>query len=312
MADLQLQHKPVLFSEVIDLLNIRGGRTWVDATAGGGGHLGGIIEQAGPDSMVIGIDRDQLSLNELSARFSGSFIPIYSNYSELDNVLRDLGIDTVSGGILADLGLSSLQLDDPARGFSFTKDGPLDMRMDTSSKITAADLVNNLEQKELADLIFKYGEERYSRKIAAAIVKARPIMSTLMLAEVVSASISRNYKNNRKGRIHPATRTFQALRIALNNELTSLEKFLHSAIKLLSPGARLVVISFHSLEDRLVKQIFKQGAASCVCPPRNPVCTCGKQKELQIITRKPVVPNEQEVLANPRSRSAKLRCVEKL
>ncbi|HEY9733706.1 MAG TPA: 16S rRNA (cytosine(1402)-N(4))-methyltransferase RsmH [Drouetiella sp.] len=310
-------HVPVLLEETISLLDPQPGKLYVDATAGAGGHLLRIAEKVGSgDSqhpLVIGIDRDEQSLKSLSTKIPGGVQLIHSNYEDIKSALSKYGVNTISGGIIADLGVSSMQLDDPYRGFSFLRDGPLDMRMDASQHVTAAEIINNLSEFDLAEIIFRYGEERHSRLIARNIVKARPLKTTLQLAEIVSRSVPRNKKKGTaRDTSHPATRTFQAIRIAVNTELSSLERFLNDAIDLLEPGAKIVVITFHSLEDRLVKQIFKRASIDCVCPPRQPVCTCDHKSKLLIITRKPVIADEKEVVANIRSRSAKLRAGEKL
>jgi 16S rRNA (cytosine1402-N4)-methyltransferase len=306
-------HQPVMLQQAIDLLNVRPGLTYVDATAGAGGHLSEILRRTAGQSTVFGIDRDLESLDRLRSRFGEQVRFAHSNYDEIGDIIEESELGTVSGGILADLGVSSMQLDNPDRGFSFLQEGPLDMRMDPTAHKTAEELVNSMSEKDLANIIYQYGEERHSRNIARRIVEARPIKSTRQLAEIVTRSIRKPPGRGRnRDTSHPATRTFQALRIAVNDELASLERFLRSSIKVLSPGARLVVITFHSLEDRIVKQILRDAAAACVCPPRQPVCTCHRRPELLIITRKPVIPDEQEVLANPRSRSAKLRAGEKL
>lgn len=330
-----LNHQSVLYNESLDLLNIRSGLTYIDATVGAGGHLKGIVqalsvqEQAvslnsngtaseiqssrtGPG--VIGIDRDSRSLELVRARIQESEASLFhANYTDIKEVVKQSGLSTVTGGILADLGVSSMQIDQPERGFSFQKDGPLDMRMDETQSLSAYDIVNKWDEKQLADIIYEYGEERHSRSVARNIVNARPLKSTLELAEVVSRSVRRAGKYNRHTQsIHPATRTFQALRIAVNDELGGLKTFLDEAIELLAPGARLVVITFHSLEDRMVKQNFRHHADACHCPPRQPVCNCGAKSELLIITKKPIIADEKEVLANMRSRSAKLRAGEKI
>jgi 16S rRNA (cytosine1402-N4)-methyltransferase len=305
-----MSHIPVMLEKSLELLNVRSGLVYVDVTAGGGGHLDEILRRAGPSGTVIGIDRDLSAIEALRGKLGSGVRLAHANYEDLESVVAEIGVDTITGGILADLGVSSMQLSDPDRGFSFTADGPLDMRMDRTGSVTAADLVNNLPEHELAAIIFKYGEERLSRKIARKIVEARPLTTTAQLASIVSRCVKQG-RGPLRDASHPATRTFQALRIAVNGELDSLAKFLRSSLRLLAPGARLVVITFHSLEDRLVKQIFRQASASCICPPRQPVCTCTKRPELLIITPKPLVPEASEVLANPRSRSAKLRAGEK-
>jgi 16S rRNA (cytosine1402-N4)-methyltransferase len=303
-------HIPVMLSEAVDLLNISPDRLYVDATAGAGGHLKKICEKMGSGKGVIAIDQDLSALNKLrqtSGQLSDEIKFAHANFANIKSVLSDLNINTVDGGIIADIGISSNQLDDSERGFSFQRQGPLDMRMDTSQGATAADLVNDLNETELANIIYKYGEERNSRAIARAIVRNRPFTNTAQLAAIVEAA-ARGPRN----KLHPATRTFQALRIAVNNELGNLEAFLAEASALLSPGARLVLITFHSLEDRIVKRFFTHMASPCICPPRHPICTCNKKKELRIITPKPLIANEQEILNNIRSRSAKLRAAEKL
>ena len=305
-------------------MNIRPGLTYVDATVGAGGHLAAIRGRMGTEGKLIGIDKDKASLDKVAARLPDAAIYVHGDYSDIGEHLESLGIGTVDGGILADLGVSSMQLDNPERGFSFLKDGPLDMRMDHTQKLSAATIVNEYQEKEIADIIFKYGEERLSRQIAHRIVNRRPIHTTAELSAIIAGCIytargirghSKNRSKSRSDRLddsHPATRTFQALRIAVNSELASLEKFLHESVKILAPGARLVVISFHSLEDRIVKQNLRLYAKGCVCPPRHPVCTCGKLPELLIMTSKPVTATDEEVLANIRSRSAKLRVGEKI
>lgn len=314
-------HIPVMLQQSMDLLQIeRPGKVWVDATAGAGGHLREIIRRSGTGSTIIAVDQDINSLDAVKTSIttefgdSGSDIRFaHSNFRHLERILDENGIDTVTGGILADLGVSSMQLDQPERGFSFTKEGPLDMRMDTTSGVTAERLVNTLPEHELADIIYKYGEERLSRQIAHRIVESRPIKTTKELASVVSPVVLRRRGGGKhRDESHPATRTFQALRIAVNDELGSIEQLLRDGIKRLAPGGRIVLITFHSLEDRIVKQILREAASNCICPPRQPVCTCNKRKEIEIITNKPLLPDHKEVLANPRSRSAKLRAGEKV
>jgi 16S rRNA (cytosine1402-N4)-methyltransferase len=230
---------------------------------------------------------------------------IQASYDSLSEILQNIRWEKVDG-ILLDLGLSSMQLEAPERGFSFQKDAPLDMRFDPASPTTAADLINTLPQEELADLIYRYGEERASRRIAQAIVRARPLRTTRQLAAVIESVLPR------KGHIHPATQTFQALRIAVNQELERVESVLPQAVAALRSGGRLAIISFHSLEDRIVKDYFRRERRDCICPPKQPVCTCGHKATLKEITRKPIIPGEVEIAANPRARSAKLRGVEKL
>jgi 16S rRNA (cytosine1402-N4)-methyltransferase len=317
-------HVPVLLRQSLELLNVTAGKLYVDATAGGGGHLGAIMaaqQDQGGAAKVIGIDRDSHSLQALQERFGEGCTLLHANFSQIKECMQEIGVSTIDGGILADLGVSSMQLDQASRGFSFMREGPLDMRMDPTQTTTAEQLINRMSEEELANIIFKYGEERFSRAIARQIVRERPLRTTSELADVVSRSFRHQKKriaahSKKRGNdpelTHPATRTFQAIRIAVNNELSSLEKFLEDGLSLLAPGARLVVITFHSLEDRVVKQFLRRAAAPCVCPPRQPVCTCQHKPELLIMTRKPVVADEKEVLANIRSRSAKLRAGEKL
>ncbi|MBX9668131.1 MAG: 16S rRNA (cytosine(1402)-N(4))-methyltransferase RsmH [Candidatus Obscuribacterales bacterium] len=310
-------HIPVMLEECLDLLNIRPGRTYLDATAGAGGHLLRIAGDAGKGSTIFGVDRDRYAIERLQKLVPGNVRLIHSNYSQFRQNLSEQGVTTIDGGILADLGVSSMQLDEAERGFSFLRNGPLDMRMDQSKGQTAEDLLNTASEHELADIIFRYGEERFSRQIARSIVYHRPIKTTGELSDLVGNTLrkfqkQKSWKDSAGPSKHPATRTFQAIRMAVNEELQCLEKFLEDALAMLAPGARLVVITFHSLEDRMVKQFLRTASASCVCPPRQPVCTCNKTSQLLIITRKPLVADEKEVLANVRSRSAKLRAAEKL
>jgi 16S rRNA (cytosine1402-N4)-methyltransferase len=316
-------HVPVMLNEAMDLLNVRADRLYVDATAGAGGHLKKMCEIAGSGKNIIAIDQDIEALERLRSGvqdIQSEIKFVNSNFSAIKTVLSDLNIATVDGGILADLGISSNQLSDSNRGFSFLRDGPIDMRMDLNSSLSAYDLVNELEESELANIIFKYGEERHNRAIAKAIVLNRPINTTLTLANIIESTLTgrghrgriANKKHGWGNKIHPATRTFQALRIAVNNELDNLKKFLEQSATILAPGARLVVITFHSLEDRIVKQFFKEMASNCVCPPRQPICTCKRKSEFLIITPKPLRASDDEIFANIRSRSAKLRAVEKL
>ncbi|MBX9879253.1 MAG: 16S rRNA (cytosine(1402)-N(4))-methyltransferase RsmH [Candidatus Obscuribacterales bacterium] len=301
-------HVPVMLDQAMEQLNLHPGKVWVDATAGYGGHLQEMIKRLNGDGKFIGIDRDNQTLSLLKEKISGQANLFHANYSDIESVLEQAGESKITGGILADLGVSSRQLDDADRGFSFLRDGPLDMRMDQTQTLTAEKIVNSYSEKELAEIIFIYGEERHSRRIAKRIVENRPFKNTLELAELVRGCV----RPSKFDESHPATRTFQALRIEVNDELGNLKSFLRKGIELLAPGARFVVITFHSLEDRIVKQIFKESALNCICPPRQPVCTCTKRSELLVITRKPIVADIKEVLANPRARSAKLRAGEKL
>lgn len=291
-------HVPVLAREVLAYLQPRPGGRYIDATVGAGGHAALILEASAPDGRLLGIDADPAAL-ELARRrlapFGERVTLVCARFSALYEVARAHGFVGVDG-ILMDLGVSSMQLEDPARGFSFQRPGPLDMRRSPEEPVTAAQLVNTLEEKELADLIWRYGEERLARRIARAIVarrRVRPFETTTDLAEVIAAVVPR------RGGLHPATRTFQALRIAVNRELEELEAALPQTVRLLRPGGRLVVISFHSLEDRIVKQFFRTAST-------------GAQPRLRVLTRKPVVPAQDEVQRNPRSRSAKMRVAEAL
>jgi len=280
----------------------------VDCTVGAGGHAWGILEASSPAGKLLGLDLDPLALHiarQRLAPFQDRVILVQASFTTLPEQLNRLGWDSVHG-IVADLGVSSIQLDSPDRGFSFQNDGPLDMRFDPANPITASDLVNDLPEDDLADILWQYGEERASRRIARAIVHARPLRTTRQLIEVIA-----RVSGGHRGHIHPATRTFQALRIAVNQELKALEEFLPLAAQALLPGGRLAVIAFHSLEDRIVKQYFRTESRDCICPPEQPVCTCGHKASLIEITRRPIVAGEEEIRNNPRSRSARLRVVEK-
>ena len=278
---------------------------------GAGGHAAGILKAATPDGRLLGLDRDAEAIAfamQRLAPFSNRVTLIQAPFNRLSALAPAAGFRAVDG-ILFDLGFSSRQLDDPQRGFSFMHDGPLDMRLDQHQRETAADLVNQLDETELANLIYRYGEEPASRRIARAIVAARPLQSTGQLAEIVRKAVGHRA---RRERIHPATRTFQALRIAINRELEQLEESLPQAVELLRPGGRLAVIAFHSLEDRIVKQYFKQETRDCLCPPSLPVCACNHRASLKIVTRKPIRPDAEEIDNNSRSRSARLRVAERL
>lgn len=297
---------------MLDLLALKPGCVCVDATVGGGGHAEGMLERVLPGGLVVGVDRDPEALEAAAkrlARYGPAFIPVRGRMSSIEALLDSLGLDRADA-ILADLGVSSHQLDSASRGFSFRHDGPLDMRMDPDLSTTAADIVNGASVRELAVLFRKYGEERFANRIAEAIVRRRPVTRTAELARLIESAVPAEAR--RRSDIHPATRVFQALRIAVNRELDELEAFLPSALRRLKAGGRLCVISYHSLEDRLVKTAFREAVTGCVCPPQIPVCVCGRKPVARAITRKPVVPSEREIELNPRSRSAKLRCIERL
>ena len=303
-----LPHVSVLYHQIISALRPKSPGFYVDATIGAGGHAWGILEESSPQGQLLGLDVDpqalELSLQRLKL-YGNRIHLVHSSYTELRTELLALGWDHVDG-IVIDLGVSSMQIDSPERGFSFQNDGPLDMRFDPSQPVSAEDIINHSSESELADLIWLYGEERNSRRISHAIVQHRPFSSTGELANLIS-KVSRR----RPGSIHPATKTFQALRIAVNHELEGLELFLPQAIQSLCSGGRLAVISFHSLEDRIVKQYFRHESRDCVCPPDQPVCSCGHHASILEITRHPITPDEIEVAGNIRARSAKLRVIEK-
>ncbi|MSP12963.1 MAG: 16S rRNA (cytosine(1402)-N(4))-methyltransferase RsmH [Chloroflexi bacterium] len=302
-------HTPVLPGEVLDALQPRPAGVYIDGTLGAGGHSQLILHAAGSGSRLLGLDADPDALARAAERlasFGERAVLVNSNFANLGEMAQEYSFIPCDG-ILLDLGLSSMQLTDGERGFSFQQDGPLDMRFDPTQPETAADLLNNLPEQELANLIYTYGEEHQSRRIARAIVQARPLRTTRQLADLIARVTGRG----RQG-IHPATRTFQALRIAVNEELQVLEQVLPQALHCLKPGGRLAVISFHSLEDRIVKNFFQQEARDCICPPEQPICTCDHHSTLTIVTRRPIQPTDEEVNRNPRSRSAKLRVAERL
>jgi 16S rRNA (cytosine1402-N4)-methyltransferase len=305
----------VLLAEVISGLRPRPGGRYVDGTFGGGGHTRALLEASAPDGIVLALDADPAAIDRACALrqdpdIGERLIPVRANFADLAPIARERGVAPLDG-ILLDLGLSSFQLDQPERGFAFRHEGPLDMRFDPEQGAPARNLVNTLPERQLADLIWRYGEEPGSRRIARAIAREReraPIESTTRLAEIVTGALG-----GRRGRdIHPATRTFQALRIATNEELTALEAALSGALDVLNPGGRLAVIAFHSLEDRIVKRFIDRESAACVCPPEIPVCVCNHRPGLQKITRRAVRPDAAEQDANPRARSAVLRVAERL
>jgi 16S rRNA (cytosine1402-N4)-methyltransferase len=302
-------HIPVLVQEVVTALAVHSGRIYLDATVGGGGHGAAILEASAPDGRLLGLDRDPEAARRAAERLSAygdRVTVVHASYVDLLSVSRREGYFPMHG-ILFDLGFSSWQIEAAERGFAFSLEGPLDMRFDPGTEVSAADLVNDLPEHELAALLYRYGEEPRGRQIARAIVEARPIHTTVALAEVISRALG-----GRRGALHPATRTFQALRIAVNQELESIERALPDALQALVSGGRLAVITFHSLEDRIVKRFLQQESRDCICPSDYPVCQCGHTRTLQLVTRKPVIPSEAEIAVNPRSRSAKLRVAEKL
>jgi 16S rRNA (cytosine1402-N4)-methyltransferase len=303
-------HASVLLAEVLEALQPQRypeGR-FIDGTLGAGGHAAALLSAA-PRARLLGIDRDPRSLavaRERLASFGERVIFAHTNFDQMAALAAQHAFAPVDA-ILLDLGFASMHVDDSERGFSFRSDAPLDMRYDPQSGVpSAADLLNTLSAEALADLLYTYGEERESRRLARAIVAARPLQTTRQLAELIERVMPRREK------IHPATRTFQALRIAVNDELGALERVLPQTLALLRRGGRVAIISFHSLEDRIVKQFFARESADCLCPPRQPRCTCGHQATLRLITHKPITPTEAEIAANPRSRSAKLRVAERL
>lgn len=304
-------HKSVLLDETREFLQPQRGGLFIDATLGLGGHSEALLESS--DAVqVIGIDQDQTAIalaSERLARFGSRFRAIHANFREL----RDLFESSTANGILADLGVSSMQLDSPERGFSFRHDAPLDMRMNAESdEETAAELLKRLSEVEIARIIYEYGEERFSRRIARRIVERRergtPVETTKELADLAAGAV----KRSKHEKIHPATRTFQALRIAVNRELDILEQFVADAIDILQPDGRLIIINFHSLEDRIIKLAFTRLAGKCFCPPKLPACLCGARQRVEILTRRPILPSQTEQETNPRARSAKLRVCRKL
>ena len=307
---MEFSHVSVLLKEAVDVLNVRPDGVYVDGTAGGGGHSAEILSRL-TTGRLYSIDQDPDAIAAVTERFQGDdrSTIVQGNFGDMKALLNERGVYAVDG-VLLDIGVSSHQLDDGSRGFSYHEDAPLDMRMSQSGE-TAADLVNSLSVGELSRIISLYGEEKYAFSIAKGIVRVReekPIATTLELAEIVKENVPQ--KARRDG--HPARKTFQALRIAVNHELDVLESGLQGAFELLDPGGRLSVITFHSLEDRIVKQFMRDKAQGCTCPKDFPVCVCGKKPQVNIVTRKPIIPSDEELERNPRARSAKLRVCEKL
>jgi len=302
-------HRPVLYHEIIHALRPQRGGRFVDCTVGAGGHAQGILRESSPDGLLLGLDVDPAALDlaaERLAEFGQRAYLVRGSYSSLRDQITALGWKDVDG-IVMDLGVSSMQLDTPERGFSFQIDAPLDMRFDPDSSPSAADLVNRLPEAELAEIIYKLSDEKRARQVARAIVINRPLTTTGQLATIIANTT----RGGRPG-FHPATRTFQALRIAVNRELETLERALPAAVAALAPGGRLAMIAFHSIEDRIVKHYFRQESQDCLCPPRQPVCTCGHKATIRVLTQKPIRPQPEEVDQNPRARSARLRIAEKL
>lgn len=303
-------HIPVMVNEIIEGLRVRPWGRYVDCTLGCGGHSDAIVQHFLPGGQLLGIDTDPEAIKIAQTKLSSyqdSVKIVNDNFVNLQAICRQYGFTVPPiEGILFDLGLSSLQLGDSVRGFSFQNDGPLDMRFSPSQKLTAAEIVNTSSEAEIARIIWTYGEEINSRHIARQIVLSRPLETTLQLAQVVERAVG-----SRRGRIHPATKTFQALRIAVNQELKNLELALKQAVNLLDFDGRLAVISYHSLEDRIVKQFLQREAKDCICPPETPICVCGHKARLTLINKKIITPSPAEIKANPRSRSAKLRIAER-
>lgn len=309
---MTFKHVPVLYNEVIESLDIKPDGIYIDGTVGGGGHSSGICERLSENGTLVAVDRDTAALNAASTRLEPYLCNkkfIHSNYSEATRIEEQVGkVD----GILLDLGVSSFQLDTVERGFSYMHDAPMDMRMNEDDKFTASNVVNDYSEKELFRIIKDYGEEKWASRIAKFIVKAReeaPVETTGQLVEIIKAAIP---ASARRSGPHPAKRTFQAIRIEVNGELDHLKIAMEKLPEMLAPGGRMAVITFHSLEDRLVKKAFNDLANPCTCPPELPVCMCGKVATIKKVTRKPIIPSEEELEGNPRARSAKLRVIEKL
>ena len=311
---MEFQHKSVLLQECIDALNIRPDGIYLDGTLGGAGHSSQIACRLTEGGRLIGVDRDRTALataKERLAPYADRVTLVHSNFAEIDAILDSLGIPAVDG-MLFDLGVSSPQLDDASRGFSYMADAPLDMRMDKDDALTAGEVVNTWPQGELRRILYDYGEERYAPQIAAAICRARekaPIETTLELVDIIRSAMPAQALREKQ---HPAKRSFQAIRIAVNDELGAVSRMMQAAVGRLNPGGRLAVITFHSLEDRIVKSEMQQAARGCTCPPEFPVCVCGKKPLVKLVTRKPIVSGPAELEENPRARSAKLRVAEKL
>ena len=307
-------HEPVMLSEVLEWIRPKAGGVYCDGTLGGGGHSGAILAAAGPEARLYGIDRDETAIAAASARLGAypGFRAIHGNFHDAKALLAEAGAPPLDG-VLLDLGVSSPQLDNPERGFSYHEDAPLDMRMDRSRGQTAAELLNTASEQELTEIIRDYGEEKWAARIAKIICEHRaekPMETTFDLVDAVDAAIPKAVRRKEEG--HPARRTFQAVRIAVNDELTPLDQALCDLTDCLAPGGRICVITFHSLEDRLVKRCFQRLRNPCVCPPKAPICTCGRKPVVRILAGGAVAPTAEEIERNPRARSAKLRVAEKL
>ncbi len=310
----QFSHTSVLLDECIDSLLIQPNLTYVDCTTGGGGHSFEIAARLGKNGKLLCFDRDEAAIAAAKTRLApylNKITFIHRNFGELGDVLKELGIDNL-GGVLADLGCSSHQFDTPERGFSYQHDAPLDMRMDITAEKTAYAVINEYPEEDLKRIIFDYGEERFAPKIAAKIAEARekaPVKTTGQLVDIIKTAIPRQARENGP---HPAKRTFQAICIEVNSELDAIDPMIRAASERMLPGGRIALISFHSLEDRIVKQSFIHLASGCTCPRDFPVCVCGKKPQIEILTKKPILPSEHELIVNPRSRSAKLRVCQKI
>jgi len=307
--DFAPAHISVLYHEIINALAPKSTGCYIDGTVGAGGHAWGILEASSPKGQLLGFDLDPQALvlaNQRLSFFPNRFQLIQAPYTSMKEQIQKVGWEAVDG-IILDLGLSSMQLDSKERGFSFRFTSPLDMRFGNNNQMTAADLLNNLSELEISTILWEFGEERFSRRIARLIIAERPIITTSQLAQIVENAYGKN-----RSRIHPATRTFQALRIAVNHELQSVQEVIPIAIEILKPAGRLAIISFHSLEDRIVKNIFRRESKDCICPPEQIICTCGHKAQITELTKKPLEPSENEKETNQRARSAKLRIAEKL
>jgi len=314
MASIPFSHTSVLLGECIDALNIRNGYTYVDCTTGGGGHSLEIAKRLGSDSRLICFDRDENAISAAKERlkdYLDKIIFINDNFSELDKVLNELNIDNL-GGVLADLGCSSHQFDCPERGFSYSHDARLDMRMQLDAPLSAYEVVNEYPESRLKEIFYEYGEERFAPRIASAICASRlvsPIETTFQLSDIIKSAIPAAARADGP---HPAKRTFQAIRIEVNSELDTIKPMILAASKHMTPGGRIAIISFHSLEDRAVKLSFKELSSGCTCPRDFPICVCGKKPQIKEVSKKPILPSDEEIAINPRARSAKLRIAEKI